>query len=242
MGYSGTRYLGRAKFRAISVNKPSLVKLPCRQTLSLDRLIAPRPGEVETGVLENEAPAVAVRFESEGHPPQLTAFFTSAPILASSAAVNAFSAKAVGHMAPSSRFAWSLKPNVAYLVLNLCAAWKKQTTLPSLAYAGIPYQSFGERAGALALMIAWSRSPRARSGAGISPIFASTALSASALSAFSSWTRSLIAPRSSSVNPLIAFAGFFVAFLSTLSSVDMRWSPFCRVGQGKCVFPLSNKR
>src|SRR5437868_9177469 len=86
--------------------------------------------------------------------PQLTAFFTSSPILASSAAVNSFSAKATGHRAPSSRFALSLKPNVAYLVLNLCAGWKKQTTLPSLAYAGIPYQSLGERAGALALIIA----------------------------------------------------------------------------------------
>src|SRR5438874_12024236 len=84
--------------------------------------------------------------------PQLTAFFTSSPIFASSAAVNSFSAKATGHKAPSSRFALSLKPNVAYLVLNLCAGWKKQTTLPSLAYAGIPYQSFGERAGALALI------------------------------------------------------------------------------------------
>src|ERR1700704_3556783 len=103
--------------------------------------------------------AGAVRFESEGPPPQLTAFFTSAPILASSAAVNPFSAKAVGHMAPASRFASCMKPNVAYLVLNFCALWKKQTTLPSLAYAGIPYQSLGERAGALALMIAWSRSP-----------------------------------------------------------------------------------
>src|SRR6516164_3047839 len=115
--------------------------------------------------------------------PQLAAFFTSAPILASSAAVNSFSAKAVGHMAPSSRFASCMKPIVAYLVLNLCALWKKQTTLPSLAYAGIPYQSLGARAGALALMIAWSRSPKARSGPGISAIFASTALSPSALSA-----------------------------------------------------------
>jgi hypothetical protein len=50
--------------------------------------------------------------------PQLTAFFTSAPIFASSAAVNPFSAKATGHRASSSRFAASLKPNVAYLVLN----------------------------------------------------------------------------------------------------------------------------
>ena len=53
-------------------------------------------------------------------------------------------------MAPSSRFALSLKPNVAYLVLNFWPLWKKQTTLSSLAYAGIPYQVFGERAGALA--------------------------------------------------------------------------------------------
>src|SRR5205814_5738760 len=108
---------------------------------------------------------------------QSTAFFTSARMRASSAAVNFFSAKDVGHMTPSSRLALSLKPNVAYLDLNFCALWKKQTTLPSLAYAGIPYQVLGERAGALALMTAWSRSAMARSGSGISAIFASTSLS-----------------------------------------------------------------
>src|SRR5205807_4003214 len=32
----------------------------------------------------------------------------------------------------SSRFAASLKPNVAYLLLNFCASWKEQTTLPCL--------------------------------------------------------------------------------------------------------------
>src|SRR5256712_10191097 len=152
----------------------------------------------------------------------LTALFTSAAILASSVAVNPFSAKAVGHMTLSSRFALSLKPNVAYLVLNFCALWKKQTTLPSLAYAGIPYQSLGARAGALALMTAWSRSPMARSGSGISAIFASTALSPSALSArgprraaaFSSWARCFIAPRSSSVNlAVVLLADFCVAFI-----------------------------
>src|SRR5262245_5070315 len=52
---------------------------------------------------------------------QLTAFFTSPVILVSSAAVSFFSAKSVGHMWPSSRFALSLKPSVAYLDLNLCA-------------------------------------------------------------------------------------------------------------------------
>jgi hypothetical protein len=51
---------------------------------------------------------------------QPTAFFTSAQILASSAAVSSFSAKPVGHVWPSSRFALSLKPSVAYLVLNIC--------------------------------------------------------------------------------------------------------------------------
>src|SRR5437667_2168127 len=158
--------------------------------------------------------------------PQLTAFFTSAPILASSAAVNCFNAKAVGHRAPSSRFALSLKPNVAYLVLNFFAHWKKQTTLSSLAYAGIPYQSFGERAGALALMIAWSRLPKARSGSRIAAIFASTALSPSVLSAFSSRARSFIATRSSSVNPLnvlpiavVRLADFCVSFFGLIEAL-----------------------
>jgi hypothetical protein len=77
--------------------------------------------------------------------PQLTAFFTSAPTLASSAAVNSFSAKAIGHMTPSSRFATSLKPSIMYPSLNFCPLRKKQTTLPSLlAFAGIPYEVFGE--------------------------------------------------------------------------------------------------
>jgi hypothetical protein len=55
---------------------------------------------------------------------QLTAFFTSALIFASSVAVNFVSAKEVGHMAPSSRFAVALKPNDAYLSLNFDAGVK----------------------------------------------------------------------------------------------------------------------
>src|SRR5206468_13107237 len=120
--------------------------------------------------------------------PQLTAFFTSAPILASSAVVNSFSANEVGHMAPSSRFALSLKPNVAYLVLNFWALWKKQTTLPSLAYAGIPYHVLGDSVGALAVTIARTRWAMLRSGSFIAPIFASTALSPSAVPPFNSRT------------------------------------------------------
>ena len=43
-----------------------------------------------------------------------------------------------------------LEADVEYLSLNFAALWKKQTALPSLlAYAGIPYQVFGDRAGAL---------------------------------------------------------------------------------------------
>src|SRR5947209_16046405 len=164
---------------------------------------------------------------------QLTAFFTNALILASSEAVNSFRAKTTGHIAPSSRFAASLKPSVAYRVLNFCAGWKKQTTSPSLAYAGIPYQVLGERAGALALMIAWSRLAMARSGSDISAIFARTALSPSALSArgprpaevFISWTYSFIAARSSSVNPLnfflvavVLLADFCVSFFGLIET------------------------
>ena len=115
---------------------------PLADLRSPDRLSASAPGAVKAG-LPKDIALVANGLLT----PQLTAFFTSAAILASSAAVNSFSAKAIGHMAPSSRFASCWKPNVAYRVLNLAALWKKQTTLPSLAYAGIPYQSLGERAG-----------------------------------------------------------------------------------------------
>ncbi len=92
-------------------------------------------------------------------------------------------------------------------------------TLPSLAYAGIPYQVVGDRAGALAVMIAWSRLAMARSGSGIAAILASTALSPSAASAFSSRTRSFIAARSSAVNPL-DFLGLCASFLGLIATAS----------------------
>ena len=64
---------------------------------------------------------------------QFTAFCTSSLIFISISGVNFVSAKAVGHMTPSSRFAWSLNPSVAYRALNFCALWKKQITFPSFA-------------------------------------------------------------------------------------------------------------
>ena len=117
-------------------------------------------------------------------------------------------------MEPSSRFALSLKPSVAYRDLNFCALWKKQTTLPSLAYAGIPYQVLGESAGAVAVTMACSRSAMARSGSCIPAIFSSTSASPSAFEpAFRSRAGSLIAARSSAVNTLDALpAAFFAGF------------------------------
>ena len=86
-------------------------------------------------------------------------------------------------MWPPSSFALSLKPSVAYRALNFCAAWKKQTTSSSLAYAGMPFDVFGERAGAFALIVAWSRSAVTRSGACVAAIFAGTSLPPSAFRA-----------------------------------------------------------
>src|SRR5436190_18848346 len=154
-------------------------------------------------------------------------------------------------MAPWSRFAVSLKPNVAYLELNLSALWKKQTTLPSFAYAGIPYQVFGESAGALALTSAWSRLAMARSGGGISAIFARTSLSPSAFfarglrrdSAFNSWARSFIAARSSSVKPLDVLP-FVLGFLSAIAKYLHLDPPYfvrsttCAKRSGRCSHVL----
>jgi hypothetical protein len=76
-------------------------------------------------------------------------------------------------------------------------------------------------------MTAWSRSPNARSGSGISAILASTALSPSAFpffaraSAFSSLARSFIAARSSSEKPadvlpvaVVLLADFWVSVIA----------------------------
>ena len=101
--------------------------------------------------------------------------------------------------------------------LNLSALWKKQMTLPSLsAYAGIPYQVFAARSGALAsrshgCACPWRdpseasrRSPRAR------PSHRSRrALPPSALG------RTLAAARSSAVHPLDA--------LAVVLLVDLTW-------------------
>ena len=66
-------------------------------------------------------------------PRQDAALRTSSSIFFTSASVRSVIANDVGHMVPSSRFAGSLKPSVAYRASNLAAAWKKHTTLPSRA-------------------------------------------------------------------------------------------------------------
>src|SRR5713101_7011462 len=152
-------------------------------------------------------------------------------------------------MLPSSRRAASLKPSVAYLVLNFWALWKKQTFLPSLAYAGMPYQSFGARAGALAWMTACSRLAIARSVVGSPAILASTSLSPSALSAreprrpstFISWTRSCIAAFSSAVNPSYLFlvavllADFCLAFTGGFLPESNLIGTTLMLGGGRCA-------
>ena len=139
-------------------------------------------------------------------------------------------------MAPSSRFASSLKPSVAYLDLNFCAPWKKQTTLPSLAYAGIPYQSlrredwragFDDRMEPLAHGAIRFRHLGDLREHGALPVRLVRARPRRA-SAFSSWARSFIATRSSSVNPVDAVpvavllladfcVPFFAGFLSAIA-------------------------
>src|SRR3989304_593454 len=85
-------------------------------------------GEGARGAGASPRPAARARAGASGElSPQLTALFTSAPILASAAAVNSVSAKEVGHMAPSSRFASSLKPNVEYPHLTFRVPLGEQT-------------------------------------------------------------------------------------------------------------------
>src|SRR6202165_1624633 len=154
--------------------------------------------------------------------PQLAALLTSLPTVFSTSAVNFFRAKDDGQRSPSSRFAAGTKPNVAYLDLNFCAAWKKQMILPSFAYAGIPYHVFGERVGALALTMAWSRLAMTRSDPDISAILARTSLSPSASperARLRSSTVSFIAARSSSVStlaplPLVLRVDFLVLLMT----------------------------
>src|SRR5208283_5104107 len=97
--------------------------------------------------------------------PQLATWCTMAESLASVASSSAVKYHADSMSwcgAPSSRvrFASWVKPNVMYFL----SARKKQTVLPSLAYAGMPYHTAGWSAGALRKMSAWRRSAGARGG------------------------------------------------------------------------------
>src|SRR5262245_17756138 len=90
---------------------------------------------------------------------------------------------------------------------------------PSLAYAGIPYQSLGVSSGALAMITSCTRCATERSGSTISAIFSSTAPSSSALVADAlralavrtSLARSLIAARSSAEKLSSGSAGTLLA-------------------------------
>jgi hypothetical protein len=96
--------------------------------VSLERALAPAAGSLHFHLSVNSRAGTGGQ---RGNGPQPAAFFTSARILASSVAVNRVSAKATGHIAPSSSVAASLNPRVEYRALNFFEFWKKQTTLPS---------------------------------------------------------------------------------------------------------------
>ncbi len=117
--------------RVIAVRARPRMRL---RTMSRARAPTERaPSSTRLAVGFSRATAVTQRsFGNRELSPHLIAFFTSAAIRFSSAAVSFVSAKDVGHMLPSSRFASGWNPNVAYLTLNFDAAWKKQMIWPSL--------------------------------------------------------------------------------------------------------------
>src|SRR5947209_7206561 len=140
-------------------------------------------------------------------------------------------------MSPTSRLALSVNPSVAYRALNLPALWKKQTTLPSLAYAGIPYQVFGASCGAVDVMILWRRSAILRSLGGISEILARQSASACALVplAFRSLASSFIAAVSSAVKTVEP--ALREGFLSGISATSFNVLVAARPGRRVALAP-----
>ena len=100
---------GRVRYgRGFATVEPVFGNL--RYNKGLDRFTLRGQAKVDA---QRKLLCVVPNIEKLARPPQPIAFLRRTTILASSAAVNSLSAKAVGHMAPSSRFAVSLKPRVA---------------------------------------------------------------------------------------------------------------------------------
>jgi hypothetical protein len=85
--------------------------------LSSESMLWAWPGRIQSPSVE-QGPRARSRLTGQEGRAQLTARFTRAAIRSSSAEVSSVSAKSVGHMVPSSRFALLLNPSVAYRVLN----------------------------------------------------------------------------------------------------------------------------
>jgi hypothetical protein len=94
--------------------KTAVVEPVSRAPLHADQVVA--VGDLRVGDLASVSPGHRRSCPDEPGPHR-TAFLTSAAIFFSSAGVNSSSAKEVGHILPSSRFAASWKPNVEYLDL-----------------------------------------------------------------------------------------------------------------------------
>jgi hypothetical protein len=117
---TGRAVLGRGNQQRLAVP----VK---RQRHQVRRAVRRGAGHPEIDVVGEPVLGVATTLGAGaglGSRAQLAALFTSSPIFASSVAPSSLSANEVGHMAPSSRFAASLKPSVAYLASNFSAPWK----------------------------------------------------------------------------------------------------------------------
>jgi hypothetical protein len=105
---------------------------------------------------------------------QLTAFFTSAAERRLVGRAQLLIANDVGPHRAVVEARVIVEPERRIPALNLSALWKKQTTLPSLAYAGIPYQSFGDTPARSPRRWRGAARPSTDPGSGISAIFAST--------------------------------------------------------------------
>src|SRR5918994_2702175 len=119
-------------------------------------------------------------------------------------------------------------------------------TLPSLlAHAGIPYQVFGRREGAVVVTISWIRLAIARSFPFISPTLASRSFSPSALffSAFNSAARSFIAAFSSAENPVDFFSAIRCSFRGRRESrLPSMVSGSCESRRAKLTICLPGRR
>ena len=100
--------------------------------VALERVVAERRAQhlEGGGGIGRHAGHARGRRRQPGAATQPTARVTRSWICFSTTGVTSVTAYELGHIVPSSSWALSLNPRVAYRVLNLPESWKKQTSLP----------------------------------------------------------------------------------------------------------------